>query len=62
MIGTYYLKVPFSMKCSIHVFANDRFIHTSRSPLAWFFLACLCVSAICICEDLSDLSPSLHSE
>lgn len=47
------------MKCSIHVFANDRFIHTSRSPLAWFLLACVYVSAIYICEDfcLTGLPP-----
>lgn len=31
------------------------FIHRVL-PLAWFLLACVCVSAIRICEDLSDLS------
>lgn len=36
-------EVPFSMKCSIHVFANDRFVHTSCSPPRLGSLLPVCV-------------------
>lgn len=61
MIPTY-LKVPFSMKCSIHVFglffANDRFIPIHRVlPSLGFFLACVCPPYVSVRTCLTCLPP-----